>query len=252
MLVYVYGSGNSVPKQGLQDEDRAGTVRMRASEKVKVKVVSAAEIGKLRCTAPIHSDEVLSYCASRGSDTDSGIFSNRTLNPGAMHGVSELEVTASPTASRRKLLVCHDMRGGYLQDRYNCGSEYENAYQLFHWDLVDMFCYFSHNFITVPPKSWGSACRAHRVNGHSPLLLGTLITEWAEGRETCSRHFENEATVDALVDYLVCLSARESIDGWLINIENELGDVEVENILVFLRKLTRAMKTLSAKSQVIW
>jgi hypothetical protein len=100
-----------------------------------------------------------------------------------------------------QLLVCHDMRGNYLSDRcvlivhddcfmpgtqttfhfvcrYDTGSVYdEHAFEITNWSEVDIFCYFSHNFVTIPPSAWVRTCRRH----HS-RVLGTLITEWEAGR----------------------------------------------------------------------
>jgi hypothetical protein len=73
----------------------------------------------------------------------------------------------------RKLLVCHDMAGNYLGDSSVCGSKFENhPYQLTHWGIVDIFVYFSHNFITIPPLSWINCGHRHgaKVLGLSNVL----------------------------------------------------------------------------------
>ena len=44
------------------------------------------------------------------------------------------------------------------------------------WAHTDVFCYFSHARLTIPPPGWVAAARAHGVP-----VLGTLITEWADG-----------------------------------------------------------------------
>ena len=49
-------------------------------------------------------------------------------------------------------LVCHDMMGGYLEDRFLAGCEGAGAeYTFRHWALVDVWVYFSHHFVTIPP-----------------------------------------------------------------------------------------------------
>ena len=78
---------------------------------------------------------------------------------------------------RRRTLVCHDFKGGYGNDNVPINSQNEaydftNDYLFFHWDRCDLFVYFSHQFITIPPHGW--ICAAHR---NSTPILGTLITE---------------------------------------------------------------------------
>jgi mannosyl-glycoprotein endo-beta-N-acetylglucosaminidase len=76
----------------------------------------------------------------------------------------------------KKILLCHDMRGNYLSDKHNFGSEYKNAYQVLQWDVIDIFCYFSHNLITIPPISW-----IYTAKQHGTQVIGTFITEWDQG-----------------------------------------------------------------------
>ena len=76
---------------------------------------------------------------------------------------------------RPKTLVCHDMMGGYLQDRFIDGCQ-EDGYHFRHWSHIDIFVYFSHHFVTIPPPGWISAAKTHGVK-----ILGTIITEWDAG-----------------------------------------------------------------------
>ena len=57
----------------------------------------------------------------------------------------------------------------------NCADD---IYYFKYWNMVDVFVYFSHHFITVPPVGWVNA--AHR-NGVT--ILGTFITESKSGYE---------------------------------------------------------------------
>lgn len=56
------------------------------------------------------------------------------------------------------------------------GSDQKVLYTLKYWQYVDLFVYFSHHRVTIPPPCWTNA--AHR-NGVK--VLGTLITEWEPG-----------------------------------------------------------------------
>ena len=61
-----------------------------------------------------------------------------------------------------KTLVCHDMMGGYIKDRFIDGIKGNNAdtgYHFDHWASIDYFCYFPHNFVTIPAIGWIAAAR---------------------------------------------------------------------------------------------
>eukprot|EP00171_Calliarthron_tuberculosum_P014486 IDg14486t1 len=45
-----------------------------------------------------------------------------------------------------------------------------------HWAYVDVFVYFSHHRVTIPPVGY-----IHAAHRHGALALGTLIFEWDEG-----------------------------------------------------------------------
>lgn len=82
-----------------------------------------------------------------------------------------------------KTLVCHDYKGGYLADRYvvyNCIKWWINfvscryihetgenilgsGYTLYNWAQIDIFVYFSHHFITIPPLCWINAGHSRGV-----------------------------------------------------------------------------------------
>ena len=74
--------------------------------------------------------------------------------------------------SRNKIIVCHDMKNNYLEDRFFQGFDEGTAsYSFYHWNLIDMFIYFSHHFITIPPESWINAAHQNHCR-----MLGTFIT----------------------------------------------------------------------------
>jgi len=68
-----------------------------------------------------------------------------------------------------KTLVCHDMKGGYLDDSYVHGCSNSKAYCFTQWNLIDTFVYFSHHFITIPPPGW-----IHAGHSHGVPVLGSL------------------------------------------------------------------------------
>jgi len=116
-----------------------------------------------------------------------------------------------------RIIVCHDMMGGYTKDKYPQGSNTTSDYYFYHWYLIESFIYFSHNFITIPPASWTNAAHANGV-----LSLGTIITEWEDGARTCNHLLSTKANIDQFVEQCVNLANYYQFDGWLINIENNL------------------------------
>jgi mannosyl-glycoprotein endo-beta-N-acetylglucosaminidase len=81
---------------------------------------------------------------------------------------------ASPLPQRRRVLVCHDMEGGYRDDAAPQGGANPDAYALWHWHLVDVFVYFSHYLVTLPPPCWINAAHLHGVKVFALFLLRLL------------------------------------------------------------------------------
>ncbi|XP_036408867.1 cytosolic endo-beta-N-acetylglucosaminidase isoform X1 [Megalops cyprinoides] len=153
-----------------------------------------------------------------------------------------------PLAScQMKTLVCHDMMGGYLEDRFVQGAESEAPYAFYHWQYIDIFNYFSHNMVTIPPAVWTNAAHKHGV-----LVLGTFITEWTDGGKMCELFLAEEESYRMAADRLVQITHCYGFDGWLINIENSLSEMAVKNMPHFLRYLTDQMHERVPGSMVLW
>lgn len=56
---------------------------------------------------------------------------------------------------------------GFLLFRFTQGTYSEAPYAFYHWQYIDIFNYFTHNMVTIPPAVWTNA--AHR---HGVLVLG--------------------------------------------------------------------------------
>lgn len=151
------------------------------------------------------------------------------------------------TTTRPKLLACHDMAGNYGEDRLIQGAGDAAAYVFTAWPLIDVFVYFSHSFITVPPPSWINAGHKHGVP-----VLGTFITEWETGAEKCKAMFQSPQRADQIATQLTLIAKFIGVDGWLINIENEVPVEYIPNLVHFLRVLTYSMHQTVPGSQVIW
>uniref|UniRef100_A0A1A8P427 Cytosolic endo-beta-N-acetylglucosaminidase n=1 Tax=Nothobranchius rachovii TaxID=451742 RepID=A0A1A8P427_9TELE len=147
----------------------------------------------------------------------------------------------------RRTLVSHDMMGGYLDDRFVQGTNVENPYTFYHWQYIDIFNYFTHQLVTIPPAVWTNAAHKHGV-----IVLGTFITEWTEGAAMCEAFLKDEESYRAVADKLVQISQYYGFDGWLINIENSLSEVAVKNAPLFLRYLTDQTHERVSGSLILW
>jgi mannosyl-glycoprotein endo-beta-N-acetylglucosaminidase len=142
-----------------------------------------------------------------------------------------------------KFLVCHDMKNNYLEDKYLQGSDVANSYSFYHWNLIDMFIYFSHHFVTIPPESWINAAHENNVR-----MLGTIITEFGQGEKLCRDLFQN---IDKCIEKLIELTVYYNFDGWLINIENKIEDMNT--LRYFVDRLTSGLKKINPDLyKIIW
>eukprot|EP00050_Salpingoeca_kvevrii_P022588 m.128667 g.128667 ORF g.128667 m.128667 type:complete len:821 (-) comp9754_c0_seq1:37-2499(-) len=164
------------------------------------------------------------------------------------YNVTSVPLTPRLHAVRKpKLLVCHDMMGGYVQDQHPQGGDLADVFRLEHWHLIDIFVYFSHTFLSIPPPVWGNC--AH-MNGTK--ILGTLITEWEKGEQICAQFLESEATVAALVEKLVDIAVYYNFDGWLVNIENPIPQAKITLLHKLVQSLTQQLHAARPGSIVIW
>ncbi|XP_012086781.1 cytosolic endo-beta-N-acetylglucosaminidase 1 isoform X1 [Jatropha curcas] len=149
--------------------------------------------------------------------------------------------------NRRRLLVCHDMQGGYGDDKWVQGGSNPDAYSIWHWHLIDIFVYFSHSLVNLPPPCWTNT--AHR---HGVKVLGTFLTEWDEGRRICNIMLETEESARIYAERLAELAVALGFDGWLINMEINLEVEQIHNLKEFVSHLTRTMHSSLPGSLVIW
>ncbi|GJJ75865.1 mannosyl-glycoprotein endo-beta-N-acetylglucosaminidase [Entomortierella parvispora] len=166
-----------------------------------------------------------------------------------------------------KVIVCHDMAGGYKEDNLPQGNDESSIYSIQYWSHIDTFIYFSHSRISIPPVVWTNA--AHR-NG--VRCLGTIITEWLEGiLETdemvtgpCSTLVDEDNPENDPVDRrwfsrtyadkLVAMAVYYGFDGWFINIESILrgGGIQANQLIAFLRYLRQQIHAKIPGGELIW
>nr|XP_006635444.2 PREDICTED: cytosolic endo-beta-N-acetylglucosaminidase isoform X1 [Lepisosteus oculatus] len=258
------GGKISQPKSGARERKRGATERAADAGVLKLQRnerTSMESSLEMQVVSEVVQYEISSPLSARHYDRDTTepvSFSLKSLNellswePSA----SDLfNVATVPLASRLpplasgqpKTLVCHDMMGGYLEDRFIQGAEAETVYAFYHWEYIDIFVYFSHYPVTIPPVSWTNAAHKHGVS-----VLGTFITEWDDGSKICETFLAGEEPYRSVADKLVQIAHHYGFDGWLINIENPLSETAVKNTPAFLRYLTDQMHQRVEGSVVLW
>ncbi|CAG9830297.1 unnamed protein product [Diabrotica balteata] len=148
-----------------------------------------------------------------------------------------------------KMLVCHDYKGGYQADRYLHNPDEAivgNGYTFYNWAQIDIFVYFSHHFITIPPLGWINAAHKNGVK-----ILGTLITEFDSGKDICDKHiFRDLETMKTFAQSLQKITKLFGFDGWLLNIENKVENMEA--LKEFVPYFTRLIHEDNPGNVVIW
>ncbi|KAK7276424.1 hypothetical protein RIF29_17563 [Crotalaria pallida] len=155
--------------------------------------------------------------------------------------------SASSLPNRGRVLVCHDMAGGYIDDKWVQGGTNSDAYAIWHWHLIDIFVYFSHSLVTLPPPSWTNT--AHR---HGVKVLGTFITEGDDGRAVCNELLSSKESAQLYAERLVELASELGFDGWLMNMEVTLDPGQIPNLKEFVNHLSLKMHSAVPESLVIW
>lgn len=58
------------------------------------------------------------------------------------------------------------------------GSPNSKAYSFIQWNLIDVFVYFSHHFITIPPPCWVHAAHLHGVPILGIFFCGQFLSSY--------------------------------------------------------------------------
>lgn len=146
-----------------------------------------------------------------------------------------------------RTLICHDMKGGYLEDKYNDGSDDNESYLFYHWSVIDVFIYFSHHFITIPPYGWINVAHKHGVK-----VLGTVITENIDGENIWDKIFISDDETKRFADALITIAKFYNFEGWLLNIENKIKQNDIYKLINFVRYLTDNIHLEIKDSEIIW
>lgn len=77
------------------------------------------------------------------------------------------------------------------------GAKAATSYRPLFWADMDVFVYFSHGFVTLPPRGW-----VHAAHTNGVPILGTIIVEWEvrPGTVWCAARvsFLTDRTVESL------------------------------------------------------
>jgi len=128
------------------------------------------------------------------------------------------------------------MMGGYIQDNFlNSYNSQQHGYRFYQWSICDIFIYFSHRRISIPPASYVNAAHSNGVK-----CLGTVITEWEEGElenirllngsflkkfsDKSSKEEETDGNRFIYADKLIEVAKHYRFDGYLINIEAKISN----------------------------
>ncbi|KAF0986719.1 hypothetical protein HZS_7012 [Henneguya salminicola] len=159
---------------------------------------------------------------------------------------SFVKLNSEPLPDGPKTLVCHDMKGGYIEDRFDQGCENFDAYNFWFWNNIDVFIYFSHKIVVIPPFVWRVV--SHRNN--CPIL-GTFYVDWVNGM-VILLELLSPTNFELTLKNLVHLCQIYQFDGYLINIECDVPPDFVCIILKFLNRLKYMLLDINPSSLVIW
>ncbi|KAI8327315.1 glycosyl hydrolase family 85-domain-containing protein [Blakeslea trispora] len=164
-----------------------------------------------------------------------------------------------------RLLLTHDMAGGYKEDANVQGNMFKDIYFIQRWHFVDIFNYFSHERVSIPPVNWINTCHRNGVK-----CLGTFLVEGNNQMHEMEAllhgpPFINDEDNDPMqlwepfyADKLVAIAKRYNFDGWLINIECEFFSFptnprfKAQELAKFIGYLTNKMHEEIPGSQVVW
>uniref|UniRef100_A0AC34GS50 Mannosyl-glycoprotein endo-beta-N-acetylglucosaminidase n=1 Tax=Panagrolaimus sp. ES5 TaxID=591445 RepID=A0AC34GS50_9BILA len=152
---------------------------------------------------------------------------------------------------KKLTMFCHDMKGNYLpEDLSNQHAldlnESDPGYPFLFSAInyTDIFIYFSHHGISVPPKRW-----INEVHNHGKLALGTLLFEENSNMKISSIIADINKSAEKLAELL----DHKYFDGYLINVEVKVEKDDVVLFQQFLHRLKDAIrKRIGCEAPVIW
>ncbi|TFK67272.1 hypothetical protein BDN72DRAFT_843297 [Pluteus cervinus] len=166
--------------------------------------------------------------------------------------------TRLSAGEKGRMLVCHDYNGGYTENPFT------RDYTFNYYSHCDVFVYFSHHRVTIPPPGWINA--AHRQGAK---MLGTLIFEGGSEPDClrlCIGQYPAGANtpLSGSVPFplsaqyattLANLAYQRGFDGWLMNFEANLegGGDQARAVSAWLTILQTEMEAkIGSHVETIW
>ncbi|KAL1462141.1 hypothetical protein MTO96_043204 [Rhipicephalus appendiculatus] len=143
-----------------------------------------------------------------------------------------------------RIMFCHDMKGGYLEDRFINGCDNPHGYRFHHWHLIDSFVYYAHHLVTIPP-SWLDLGRPHTWR------QGTFNVRSLAGIQFINK-IRGSRLEKEVASQLARIATFYNFDGWLVSIACRMDRSCIPFVKDFLRLLTEEMHNAVPGSMVIW
>ncbi|RID80795.1 hypothetical protein BRARA_A03431 [Brassica rapa] len=123
--------------------------------------------------------------------------------------------------------------------------ENDAGFAIWHWYLMDVFVYFSHSLVTIPPPCWTNTAHRHGIKESAQMYAERLA------------ELSNSLGFDG---WLILLDSSVSVHLHLkckmfslqINIENEIDKEQVPNLMEFVSHLTKVLHLSTPGSLIIW
>jgi endo-beta-N-acetylglucosaminidase D len=123
---------------------------------------------------------------------------------------------------KANVLLIHDYSGNYhdYESVQATGVDTE-LYSCEYLQFVDVFIYFSHKLVCIPPPTWTNTLHRNGVE-----VLGTLLVEpQTEGSECLLQHTRDGQNMSfPLAKTLARIAGHYGFDGWLVNIEKRFSN----------------------------
>lgn len=173
---------------------------------------------------------------------------NTPLLPRAQPASADADAKAS-------VLLCHDYAGNYhdYENMQSVGVDQE-SYTCGYLQSVDIFVYFSHKLVCVPPPAWINTCHRNGVK-----VLGTVLCEpqtkdiekLLEHEGLTSRDSVPHRGQFPVASKFATIAKHYGFDGWLINMEKPFpkGIWDPDIMSSFLRQLR---EELGSDRKLIW
>jgi mannosyl-glycoprotein endo-beta-N-acetylglucosaminidase len=170
----------------------------------------------------------------------------------SFYSMSESVANAVPDEdslrSRPQVLVCHDYKGNYLDDRFlGIGTRKWEEYRFYNWNVVDIFCYFSHNLITIPTLQYLNAAHLNGVK-----VIGTFIVEGSDGHRNLREILKSREQCERVADSLVEISKRLKFEGYLLNVEVPVNSEKIPMLKHFVHYLTQKTHDQIPDGMILW